>query len=276
MRPPGPGRATGAALLAAAVTTGVAATLTRRPPGDPQRWRRTNFRGRTVDLTGGPAAAAGLLAVTLPRAAVDGTGPVVAVAAAAGLGLYDDLAGGTHARGLRGHLRALQHGEVTSGLVKLVGLTGASLVAVALPGPDGRRGVVDVAVDGALVAGTANLVNLLDLRPGRALKTALLLAVPGTAGTSPARMLAAGVAGSALASLPADLAEQRMLGDCGANAVGATLGWVVIRSTGRIGRLVTLAAVAGLTLASERVSFSQFIAEHPVLDALDRLGRRPA
>jgi UDP-GlcNAc:undecaprenyl-phosphate/decaprenyl-phosphate GlcNAc-1-phosphate transferase len=126
------------------------------------------------------------------------------------------------------------------------------------------------------VAGTANLVNLLDLRPGRALKVSLLAAVPLVAGPRPTRTLAAACVGSAAAMLPADLGERRMLGDCGANALGAALGWGVSRSRGRLGRVTALATVVGLTLVSERVSFSQVIAEHPVLDAVDRLGRRPA
>jgi hypothetical protein len=266
----------GAGLVAAAVPAGTAAALARRPPGGTARWQRTNFRGSTVDLVGGPAAAAGLLTVAVRRAPSEGAGAVLAVTAAAGLGLYDDLAGATHARGLRGHLRALQRGEITTGLIKLVGLSGASLAAAALPVPNGRRGVLDVVVDGALVAGSANLVNLLDLRPGRALKVALLAAVPCTAGPPRGRAMAAAVAGSAVALLPGDLGERRMLGDCGANGLGAALGWVVTRSAGRSVRMTSLAGVVGLTLASERVSFSRVIAEQPLLDAVDRLGRRPA
>jgi UDP-N-acetylmuramyl pentapeptide phosphotransferase/UDP-N-acetylglucosamine-1-phosphate transferase len=230
-----------------------------------------------VDLAGGPAAAAGLLAVTLPAGGTLGPGAVLAIGAAGGLGLYDDLAGGTHARGLRGHLRALRHGEVTTGLVKLVGLASASLVAAALPRPDGsRQQALDVLVNGALVAGSANLVNLLDLRPGRALKVALLAGTPFAVGQQRPRDLAAGVIGVAAALLPADLGERRMVGDCGANTLGAALGWVVTQSSSRSGRLTALTCVVGLTLASERVSFSQVIADNPVLDAVDRLGRSPA
>jgi hypothetical protein len=76
--------------------------------------------------------------------------------------------------------------------------------------------------------------------------------------------------------LPADLAERVMLGDCGANAAGALLGLRLAALPGRGARARLLAAVIGLTLASEKVSFTRVIEATPVLRELDRLGRRPA
>jgi hypothetical protein len=67
-----------------------------------------------------------------------------------------------------------------------------------------------------------------------------------------------------------------MLGDCGANAVGALLGLRLAAVPGRPARAGALAVVAGLTLASERVSFTRVIEATPVLRELDRLGRRRA
>ena len=65
-----------------------------------------------------------------------------------------------------------------------------------------------------------------------------------------------------------------MLGDCGANAVGALLGLRLARLPGRSSRSGLLAAVAALTLASEKVSFTRVIEATPGLRELDRLGRR--
>lgn len=65
-----------------------------------------------------------------------------------------------------------------------------------------------------------------------------------------------------------------MLGDGGANALGAVLGVAALAGTGRRGRLALLAAAVGLTLASERVSFSEVIARTPGLRELDGWGRR--
>jgi hypothetical protein len=67
-----------------------------------------------------------------------------------------------------------------------------------------------------------------------------------------------------------------MLGDCGANALGAALGWAIGERLSGTPRLLAAAAVIGLTLASERVSFSRVIASTPPLAAVDAWGRRPA
>jgi hypothetical protein len=64
-----------------------------------------------------------------------------------------------------------------------------------------------------------------------------------------------------------------MLGDCGANALGAAVATAVARALPWQVRLLALAGVAGLNLASERVSFSAVIDRTPLLRRLDQLGR---
>ena len=83
-------------------------------------------------------------------------------------------------------------------------------------------------------------------------------------------------AGAAIALLPDDLAERAMLGDAGANALGALLGTAAAATLPRRARLAALAAVVGLTAASEVVSFTKVIERTPPLRWLDMLGRRPA
>ena len=130
-----------------------------------------------------------------------------------------------------------------------------------------------------VIAAWANLLNLLDLRPGRALKTACivstpLLATPGRDG-EPTRMLAAGTLGVSLMALPEDLLENTMLGDTGANAVGALLGTALACHPHAAVRAGAALSGVSLILASEKVSFSRVIADTPALAALDGLGRRP-
>ena len=113
----------------------------------------------------------------------------LAVGGAAALGMIDDLTGATDVKGLRGHLGALRRGEVTTGTVKLVGLGATGLVAGAVA-RRGRGGWVDAVLAGAVVAGSANLANLFDLRPGRATKVFLA--------ASAAPVLGGGSAGAVL------------------------------------------------------------------------------
>ncbi|MEX5721879.1 hypothetical protein, partial [Geodermatophilus maliterrae] len=212
------------------------------------------------------------------------------------VGGYDDLAGArpeqARDKGLAGHLRALRAGRVSAGAVKVAGIGAAAAVAALLvkdpaapraplrsagdraAGPFHRLASVDAVLTTGLVAGTANLVNLLDLRPGRAAKAGALAAAATLRG--PAGDLVAGPLGAALAVLPADLGERVMLGDAGANALGAVLGLRLAAAPGRPARAALLAAVTALTLASERVSFTRVIEATPGLRELDRLGRRPA
>ena len=66
-----------------------------------------------------------------------------------------------------------------------------------------------------------------------------------------------------------------MLGDAGANALGALLGAAAAASLPRPGRAAVLAGVVALTAASEKISFTKVIRRTPPLHWLDMLGRRP-
>jgi len=270
----------GAALLAGAA--GMAArgawTLLRAyPPGGAGRWDRSNHRGETLTLLEGPAyvlAAAGAVALAPRIPARLKAAAVLATLGGGVFGAIDDLGESGHSKGLRGHLGELAHGRVTTGGLKVLGIGGTGLLAAALAG--GRRArPVDVVVGGAVIAGTANLLNLFDLRPGRALKV-VLLTTPATAAGGPAGRLVAVAAGTAAALLAPDLSEQAMLGDTGANAAGALLGTAAVAGLGRRGRFALLLGVGALTLASERVSFTKVIGRTPGLRAFDALGRRPS
>lgn len=259
------------ALTAGVAAAGTAVVLhlgrTGRLPGA-ERWRRTNHAGAGVTLVEGVALAAG---TTLPLLLTDPPA-ACAVAGAALAGAVDDLDGGdTSAKGLRGHLGALRRGEVTTGAVKVVALLGSGLVACAWSDRrTGSGGGWSTLLGAGLVAGSANLANLLDLRPGRALKAGLALGLPLALAGAPA---AAAVSAAGAVALPADLRAETMLGDTGANPLGAALGLAAAQTLRTRGRLGALAVVTGLTLLSERVSFTTVIESTPVLRELDAWGR---
>lgn len=266
-----------------------------------RRLERVNFRGRTVSLRGGVGVAAGAVAASaqLGRAlgAGAGTRPAVAAVAATGAagaaGLIDDLDAGAHdgqtpAKGLKGHLSALARGRVTTGAVKIAVIGSGALVAgvllarhrAAAPLRRPAATALDAVVSAVTIASWADVHNLLDLRPGRALKAAALLTAPLLADRRPAaaasRALAAGCLGAAAAALPGDLMEETMLGDTGANALGALAGTALAAHPARPVRVAAAAAGTGLVLASERVSFTRVIARTPALAALDAVGRGEA
>src|SRR6266511_568810 len=210
---------------------------------------RVNYRQRTVVAGLGIALAVGLLAWAGPlalvgelafgsgwpaRSGIAMSGPAVAAVLAglafALLGLLDDLIQDQGHRGFLGHLRALRHGRLTGGAVKLLG--GALVALVVAPLAVGlERPWYLMLVGAVVIASSANLANLLDL------------------------------------------GERGMLGDAGANALGAVVGVLLV--TGPAWLLWALAVVLlGLQAASERVSFSRVIDGNRWLRAVDRLGRQ--
>ena len=291
------------------------------------QWERTNFHGATVSLRGGVAMAGASVASAAaasalsdqPRAALGGA---VAALGGAVAGYIDDVDQGAHdggkvAKGLKGHLGALAHGQVTTGVIKIAGIGASALAASALVGSKATSvsgKAADLALNTVLIAGTANLANLLDLRPGRALKATVLVATPlsyfsaaakapasgasgaasasvasgasgapsaksvspaSASGASAQRLLASGLNAAAITALVEDLQETTMLGDTGANAAGALLGTSLAANDSWKLRLGATLGVVGLILASEKVSFSKVIAANPALNWLDQLWRRP-
>src|SRR5207244_2527948 len=149
------------------------------------------------------------------------------------LGLADDLWGDRSTGGLRGHFRALAQGRVTTGAVKALGgavLALAVAAGQAWPTPPALPGwLARVVLQAALVALTANAINLLDLRPLRALKgfaaSGLPLFLWCAAGGNAASIAALGaLLGAAAVYAPFEARRRAMLGDAGSNLLGAVLG----------------------------------------------------
>lgn len=258
------------------------ALVSARIKAPPARSMRTNVNGRRVPVVlGGPLALGALMGMAaVAMAGALGWGPADAGTVTAGVALLvvamtlagglDDRRGDEPDRGFRGHLRAALAGRITGGLVKLVTGGVAGLAAGALV----TDGAV-VPLVGASVALAANLINLTDRAPGRAAKVWLLVAVPllvwGDAGWAVA---AAPLAGALLGCLGADLGERAMLGDAGANPLGAVVGLGLGVSLPSPALIVAVLLLLAGNLSSERWSFSRTIERTRWLRAVDRLGRK--
>jgi hypothetical protein len=199
-----------------------------------------NHRGLRLPLVGALVALGGSRAPARVR---------LGVAGIAALGLADDLWSGSE-RGFRAHLRA----GGTTGVLKAVGIP-----ALALATTRSLRSAL-------LVSLSANALNQLDTRPGRALKAFL-------AGALVVRGPARAYAPIAVLLAPYDLREMTMLGDAGSNALGAVLGYGSVATFTARGQRFAIAALAGLTIIGELRSLGELIERTPGLSQLDRLGR---
>jgi UDP-GlcNAc:undecaprenyl-phosphate/decaprenyl-phosphate GlcNAc-1-phosphate transferase len=251
---------------------------------------KANYRGRALPCPFGVlAVAAGLLAL-IPLALLHRLAstnlfepealPVAVYALGVlALGLIDDTlgrdarpgAGPPPQRGWRGHGAAALRGELSTGVLKAAGSLGLALFAMSYLGLSNGRWLLAAVV---LVLAT-NVFNLLDLRPGRSIKAFVLLGAGLTIGSSDLRPLwALGLfAAPALVAGLYDLRERAMLGDTGANLLGALAGlWLVLTLSG-IGQLIALALLAAITVYGELRSISELVERIPLLRELDSWGR---
>jgi UDP-N-acetylmuramyl pentapeptide phosphotransferase/UDP-N-acetylglucosamine-1-phosphate transferase len=243
----------------------------------------TNYRGRRLMVVLGLLVIGGITGALVPRwigawirhgdwngreAAMVGGTLLVGVA-----GFYDDLRGGP-ARGLLGHFQELRQGRISTGIVKIIGaLGGATLVAMVLGG-----GWLRILLGVVVMAGCANLWNLLDVAPGRALKYFLPVALIllGFEWRSDFARFGAAALGAAAFVLPSDLRERAMLGDAGANVLGFVVGVGLFIAMPTWGLGVALAAILILHGLAETVTLSRIIEATLPLRWFDRLGRLPA
>ena len=186
------------------------------------------------------------------------------------LGLVDDVFAG-ESRGWRGHAKAALSGGFSTGVLKAAGTLGlALLVASSLPGSD-KEFLLAAAV---LVLAT-NAFNLLDLRPGRSVKTLVLLGVALTIATGLTEPLwALGIfLGPALVVGFYDLREKAMLGDSGSNIIGALAGVWLVLTLDTSEQVIALIVLVLVNLYGEFRSLSAVIEKVPGLRHLDSLGR---
>ncbi len=194
--------------------------------------------------------------------------PIVVLLGFSLLGLIDDLAGDSRQRGFQGHLNAVLNGQLTTGALKAVGgAVFAFLVSRAV-----TESFFPAAVQALLMVLMANLINLFDLRPGRAGKLFVGISLI-TAIVIPGAGWLLVLTGAVIGYLPWDLREKAIMGDTGANPLGGVLGFALASSAPVWVQLVVLVMIATLNLAAERVSFSRVIARNRVLHWLDKLGR---
>jgi len=187
-----------------------------------------------------------------------------------GLGFLDDTWGSREISGLTGHARFLLQGRLSTGALKALGGIVCAVLLSFWLGP-----WYLIPVNTLAIALSANAVNLLDLRPGRAGKGFLLLAVIFLwVGWGQEKiLLLVGFLGCLLGYLRTDLQAKAMMGDTGSNPAGAVLGVSAVWALKEPYLIVYLVFLIFIHLLAEKFSLTGIIARNRILNYLDRLGR---
>lgn len=244
-----------------------------------------NFRGDMIPQSFGivivlwSGSMLALGAVLLPGLRENAMLWLVAILGFGILGLLDDLRGDKKIQGLRGHFQAaLRERKITTGFVKAVGggllalWLGSRLFPTASGFPIGPRALFAA----LLIALSANAVNLLDLRPGRAgavflISALLLLFAALLSDTQIGLPLLLFVFLPALVVYERDARGKVMLGDAGSNPLGAALGLALLQYASTAILITAMLALIVLHLVAERSSLTRIIEANPLLYTLDRL-----
>lgn len=196
---------------------------------------------------------------------------MLAVVTISFLGFIDDMLGHRDSLGFKGHFGALFKGRLTTGGLKaLGGGLLAFMIAFSL-----SSSWIDILLNTLIIALSTNLMNLFDLRPGRAVKAYLLflLAVIIMALGNIPWLIIAPLTGAVLYYAREDLQARIMMGDAGSNVLGITLGYLSAVSFSLWMRLGVLFFLVAIHLYTEKYSITNTIANNPLLKRLDELGR---
>jgi UDP-N-acetylmuramyl pentapeptide phosphotransferase/UDP-N-acetylglucosamine-1-phosphate transferase len=240
-----------------------------------------NFQGQIIPRSFGivilicSALLFGAIGLVRPALRAEVLPWLIVVIGFGGLGLLDDVRGDKRIKGLRGHFRAAwRERRITTGLIKALGGLGVAVWSGGHLFPD-QHGEALLAA--GLIALSANAINLLDVRPGRAGAVFLLLAMLLIGAAWRGQTLPAGVPLLLFVALPAlavwnqDARGRVMMGDAGSNLLGASLGLAFVQLAPSLAcSLCVLVLLLGMHLLAERVSLTVLIERTRLLRALDR------
>ena len=187
------------------------------------------------------------------------------------IGMIDDFIGETDIKGFKGHIKSLFKGRLTTGGLKaVVGLILAILFSASL-----SNNYIDMIVNIFLITLFTNIVNLFDLRPGRANKVFIFMSIILiiTAYIKDYNFIIYSAIGIILVYIRYDLKAKSMMGDVGSNSLGITLGIFCVLSQTLTVKTVYLTILIVLHIISELSSFSKIIKNNKFLSYLDNIGR---
>jgi UDP-GlcNAc:undecaprenyl-phosphate GlcNAc-1-phosphate transferase len=187
------------------------------------------------------------------------------------LGIIDDIWGTREVGGFKGHFKKLIfERKLTTGAIKaigggIVGITAGYYVS----GGEPIRWVLAA----MLIPLASNILNLFDLRPGRAVAVFFLglgVTCIAAGGHIESGWLVVAVAAVTLMFSVMDSQGKAMMGDSGSNALGAALGLTIALNTGIIFQISAIIVIIAVHIYSEKHSMSALIENNAVLRFIDR------
>ncbi len=187
-------------------------------------------------------------------------------------GWIDDRHGRKDVKGLRGHFSSIKKGEVTTGVVKAV--SGAWISLLLTLSLSGTGTVIELLLSFIIILFSINLINLFDLRPGRAWKVSFFSVgmIIVTGGVVEPVLWLPLIITAVLLYIP-DLKGKVMLGDTGANAIGVLIGYWVVMFTPESFQWLWLFFLIGVHWYAAHYSITTLIQQIKPLRLLDQWGR---
>lgn len=187
------------------------------------------------------------------------------------IGLLDDLIGEKTIKGLRGHIKALFRGTLTTGGIKAILGFFISLVVSSYISNTFK----DLIINSLLIGLFTNFINLFDLRPGRAIKVFIIFSLIflGFSKFKDKNYIIYSFFGIIIPYIRLDLKAMAMMGDVGSNILGFTLGIFAAVNFSFIFRIIILIILLVFHFIAEKVSFSKIIDNNRFLRYIDDLGR---
>lgn len=185
-------------------------------------------------------------------------------------GIIDDSIGNRDVTGLKGHFKSLLKGKLTTGGFKalLGGLVGL-LITVSI-----SKSISYILVGTLVIALSTNFMNLLDLRPGRAIKVYILISIIififSSVFEKEVMML---ILPAVVAYFYYDLKAMAMMGDAGSNVLGISIGVFIVTSFDLKVQIFYLAILVAIHIIGEKFSITKLIENNHILNYIDKLGR---
>lgn len=187
------------------------------------------------------------------------------------VGAIDDFLGNKNISGLKGHLKSFWNGKITTGFLKaFIGGLLSCIISMIF-----SNSIKHFIVNVPLIALCTNFLNLMDLRPGRAIKGFLALsAIYIKTGINEIdQIIFFCIIGFCISCIPYDLQQKGMLGDAGSNSLGVSLGIGAAISFSIGIKCILLLILILVHLLAEKYSLSKIIENNSILNYIDQIGR---